>query len=355
VSVLQDLAARALHLLDAEDAHNAAIRGLKAGLGPREDGLDDPCLAVELQGLQLKTCVGLAAGFDKNAEVPDAMLAAGFGFVECGTVTPLPQEGNPRPRLFRLTEDKAVINRMGFNNQGLEAFAGRLEARRGRSGVVGANIGANKDSADRIGDYVTGLRRLWRLADYFTINISSPNTPGLRDLQSGPALDELLERVATARSEVEMSDPRLRARPMFLKVAPDLNELQIIAICDAVARHGFDGVVAGNTTLSRPDSLRSRFKAEAGGLSGAPLTTLSTRVVGDFHACAAGRFPIVGAGGIASGADAYAKIRAGACAVQLYSALVYGGPGLIGRIKRDLAARVRADGFVSVVEAVGAG
>ena len=355
MSVLQDLAARALHALDAEDAHIAAIRGLKAGLGPREDGLDDPCLAVELRGLQLKTCIGLAAGFDKNAEVSDAMLAAGFGFVECGTVTPLPQEGNPRPRLFRLTEDRAVINRMGFNNQGLELFAGRLEARRGRPGVVGANIGANKDSADRIGDYVGGLRRLWRLADYFTINISSPNTPGLRDLQSGPALDELLERVSTARREVEMSDPRLRARPMFLKVAPDLNDLQIIAICDAVARHAFDGVIAGNTTLSRPDTLRSRFKGEAGGLSGAPLTDLSTRVVGDFHACAAGRFPVIGVGGIASGADAYAKIRAGACAVQLYSALVYGGPGLIGRIKRDLAARVRADGFVSVVEAVGAG
>jgi dihydroorotate dehydrogenase len=355
MSLLQDIAARALHALDAEDAHNAAIRGLKAGLGPREDGLDDPCLAVEIKGLQLKTCIGLAAGFDKNAEVPDAMLAAGFGFVECGTVTPLPQEGNPRPRLFRLTEDKAVINRMGFNNQGLEAFAARLEARRGRSGVVGANIGANKDSADRIGDYVTGLRRLWSLADYFTINISSPNTPGLRDLQSGPALDELLERVATARAEVEMSDPRLRARPMFLKVAPDLDALQIIAICDAVARHGFDGVIAGNTTLSRPDTLRSRFKDEAGGLSGAPLTALSTRVVSDFHACAAGRFPVIGAGGVASGADAYAKIRAGACAVQLYSALVYGGPGLIGRIKRDLAARLRADGFVSVVEAVGAG
>ncbi len=353
--MLQDLAARALHALDAEDAHTAAIRGLKAGLGPREDGPDDPCLAVELKGLQLKNCIGLAAGFDKNAEAPDAMLAAGFGFVECGTVTPLPQEGNPRPRLFRLTEDRAVINRMGFNNQGLEAFAARLEARRGRSSVVGANIGANKDSADRIGDYVMCLRRLWNLADYFTINVSSPNTPGLRDLQSGPALDELLERVSTARREVEMSDPRLKAKPMFLKVAPDLNELQIIAISDAVARHGFDGVIAGNTTLSRPDSLRSRFKGETGGLSGAPLTALATRVVADFHACAAGRFPVIGAGGVASGADAYAKIRAGACAVQLYSALVYGGPGLVGRIKRDLAARVRADGFVSVVEAVGAG
>ena len=355
MSFVQDFAARALHLLDAEDAHHAAIRGLRAGFGPRDDGLDDPCLAVELKGLQMRTCIGLAAGFDKNAEVPDAMLAAGFGFVECGTVTPLPQEGNPRPRLFRLTEDRAVINRLGFNNQGLEAFAGRLEARRGRSGVVGANIGANKDAVDRIGDYVTGLRRLWGLADYFTVNISSPNTPGLRDLQSGAALDELLERLATARREVEMTDPRLRPRPMFLKVAPDLDHLQIISICDAVARHGFDGIIAGNTTLSRPDTLRSKLKGEAGGLSGAPLMSLSTRILADFHACAAGRFPLIGAGGVASGADAYAKIRAGACAVQLYSALVYGGPGLIGRIKRDLAARVRADGFVSVVEAVGAG
>jgi dihydroorotate dehydrogenase len=355
MSVIQDLAARALHLLDPEDAHHAAIRALKAGLGPRDHGLDDPCLAVELKGLQLRNCVGLAAGFDKNAETPDAMLAAGFGFVECGTVTPLPQEGNPRTRLYRLSEDRGVINRLGFNNQGLEAFAARLEARRGRSGVVGANIGANKDSKDRIGDYVEGLRRLWRLADYFTVNISSPNTPGLRDLQSGAALDELLERVSQARSEVEMSDPRLRPRPVFLKVAPDLDDMRIVAICDAVARHGFDGVIAGNTTLQRPDSLRSRFKGEAGGLSGAPLMSLSTRILADFHACAAGRFPLIGAGGVASGADAYAKIRAGASAVQLYSALVYGGPGLIGRIKRDLAARIRADGFVSVVEATGAG
>ena len=355
MSFIQDLGARALRLFDPEEAHHAAIRGLKAGFGPRDNGLDDPCLAVELKGLQLRNCIGLAAGFDKNAETPDAMLAAGFGFVECGTVTPLPQEGNPRPRLFRLTEDRGVINRLGFNNQGLEAFAARLEARRGRQGVVGANIGANKDSEDRIGDYVKGLRRLWGLADYFTINISSPNPPGLRDLQSGPALDELLERVATTRSEVEMSDPRLRHRPMFLKVAPDLNHMQIIAICDAVARHGFDGVIAGNTTLERPDTLRSPFKKEAGGLSGAPLMALSTRILADFHACAAGRFPLIGAGGVASGADAYAKIRAGACAIQLYSALVYGGPGLIGRIKRDLAARLRAEGFVSVVEATGAG
>jgi dihydroorotate dehydrogenase len=307
---------------------------------------------VELCGLQLRSCIGLAAGFDKNAEVPDAMLRSGFGFVECGTVTPLAQAGNPRPRLFRLTEDRAVINRLGFNNQGLEAFAARLTARRGRPGVVGANIGANKASDDRIGDYVLGLMRLWALADYFTINISSPNTPGLRDLQSGPALDELLGRLAEARLGARGTGPD---RPMLLKVAPDLNDAQIADICEAVVRHGFDGVIAGNTTLSRPDTLGSRFKGEAGGLSGAPLMALSTEVLARFHACAAGRFPLVGAGGVACGADAYAKIRAGATAVQLYSALVYSGPGLVGRIKRELAARLRADGFVSVAQATGAG
>ena len=359
MSLVQDLASRALHVLEPEEAHGLAIRALKAGFAPKDPGPDDPCLAVELCGLQLHSCVGLAAGFDKNAEAPDAMLAAGFGFVECGTVTPLAQVGNPRPRLFRLTEDRAVINRLGFNNEGLEAFAARLAARGGaspvRGGAVGANIGANKDSEDRIGDYVRGLKRLWSLADYFTVNISSPNTPGLRDLQSGPALDELLGRLAEARRAVEMTDPRLRPRGLLLKVAPDLDDSQIIAICDAVARHRFDGVIAGNTTLSRPGSLRSRFKGEAGGLSGAPLMTLSTQVLARFYACAAGRFPLVGAGGVASGADAYAKIRAGAVAVQLYSALVYGGPGLVGRIKRDLAVRLRADGFVSVVEATGAG
>jgi dihydroorotate dehydrogenase len=355
LSLLQDAATRALHVFDPEDAHGVVIRGLKAGFGPRDQGLDDPCLAVELCGLQLPSCVGLAAGFDKNAEVPDAMLAAGFGFVECGTVTPLAQTGNPRPRLFRLTEDRGVINRLGFNNQGLEAFAAHLIARRHRGGVVGANIGANKDSEDRIGDYVIGLKRLWPLADYFTVNISSPNTPGLRDLQSGAALDELLGRLAETRRQVEMTDPRLRPRALFLKVAPDLNDAEIMAICDAVVRHGFNAVIAGNTTLSRPETLRSHWKGEAGGLSGAPLTELSTRTLARFHAFADGRFPLIGAGGVTSGADAYAKIRAGACAVQLYSALVYGGPSLIGRIKRDLAARLRADGFVSVVEATGAG
>jgi dihydroorotate dehydrogenase len=355
MKLIQDIAARALHVLDPEEAHIFAIKALRAGLGPRDNGIDDPCLAVEFCGLQFRSCVGLAAGFDKNAEVPSQMLAAGFGFVECGTVTPHAQVGNPRPRLFRLSEDRAVINRLGFNNQGLEAFAGHLQGRRPRDGVVGVNIGANKDSEDRIGDYVAGLRRLWPLADYFTANISSPNTPGLRDLQSGQALDDLLGRLMEECKALDSATNDGAARPVFLKVAPDLDDAQIAFICDAVARHGVKGVIAGNTTLSRPVELRSPFKGEAGGLSGAPLMGPSTEVLRRFYACAAGRFPLIGVGGIASGADAYAKIRAGARAVQLYSALVYGGPGLVGRIKRDLAARLRADGFVSMVEAVGAG
>jgi len=340
-----DLAARALRVLDPEDAHRATIRLLGLGLGPRA-AADDPPLPMALAGLVLPNPVGLAPGFDKNAEVAGAMLAAGFGFVECGTVTPLPQAGNPRPRLFRLSEDAAVINRMGFNNVGLERFAANLA--RPKRGIVGANIGANKDSADRIGDYVAGLKRLWGLADYFTVNVSSPNTPGLRALQTGEALAELLGRIAETRGGLT------GRAPIFLKVAPDLSEAEVEEIADAAATRGFDGIVVGNTTLSRPPSLTSRWRGEAGGLSGAPLTHLSTRVLGWFHAASRGRLALIGAGGIGSGADAYAKIRAGASAVQLYSALVFEGPGLAARIRRDLAARLKADGFTSVAEAVGA-
>ena len=347
MSGLHDLAAGALRKLDPEDAHGWAIRGLKAGLGPRDAAPDDPILAVRLAGLDLPNCVGLAAGFDKNAEVPDAMRRAGFGFVECGTVTPLPQAGNPRPRLFRLSAERGVINRLGFNNAGLETFAARL-AGRARAGVVGANLGANKDSADRIGDYVAGLKRLWGLADYFTVNISSPNTPGLRTLQTGEALDDLLGRLAETRAALRgAADP-----PLFLKVAPDLAEAEIGDLADSVGRHGFDAVIVSNTTLSRPESLTSPDRGEGGGLSGAPLFELSTRVLRSFRQ-AAPDLPLIGVGGIGSGADAYAKIRAGASAVQLYSVMVYEGPGLVPRIKRDLAARLRADGFANVAEAVG--
>ncbi|MDB5443904.1 MAG: pyrD [Phenylobacterium sp.] len=347
---LHGLATRALRALDPEDAHGLAIAGLKAGLGPR-GGKDDPILSGALAGIALPNVVGLAPGFDKNAEVFAPMLRAGFGFVECGTVTPQPQAGNPRPRLFRLSEDRAVINRMGFNNQGLEAFAARLGRRgpNGASGVVGANIGANKDAGDRIGDYVTGLKRLWGLASYFAINVSSPNTPGLRALQTKAALDELLGRLAEARGSL----PAAAAVPMFLKFAPDLAAGEVEAITETVVAHGLAGIMVSNTTVWRP-SLASRFKDQAGGLSGAPLTALSTRVLAEFAAAAAGRLDLVGVGGVASGADAYAKIRAGASAVQLYSALVFEGPGLVTEIKRDLAARLRADGFASVSAAVGA-
>lgn len=343
---LHGLATRALHVLDPEDAHTAALAALKLGLGPVA-GPDDPILATTLTGLALPNPVGLAPGFDKNAEVFAPMLRAGFGFVECGTVTPEPQAGNPRPRLFRLSEDQAVINRMGFNNQGLEAFAGRL-ARRG-PGMVGANFGANKDSEDRVADYVAGLTRLWGLADYYTVNISSPNTPGLRALQTKAALEDLLGRLVEAGRAL----PGGGAAPTFLKVAPDLEDGEVEAICDVVANNGLDGVIVANTTIGRPP-LRSRFAGETGGLSGAPLRALATEMLGRFHKAAAGRFELIGAGGIASGADAYTRIRAGAAAVQLYSALAYEGPGLVRRINRDLAQLLRADGFRSVGEAVGA-
>ena len=346
MSALHGLATRALRGLDPEDAHGLAIRGLKLGLGPAGRS-DDPILATSLAGLPLPNAVGLAPGFDKDAEVFGPMLRAGFGFVECGTVTPKPQVGNPRPRLFRLSEDRAVINRMGFNNRGLEAFAGRLAAR--GPGVVGANIGANKDSEDRIGDYVAGLLRLWGLASYFTINVSSPNTPGLRALQTRAALEELLGRLGEARDAL----PAAGRVPMFLKVAPDLESGEVESIVETSLAHGLAGIMVSNTTVSRP-ALKSRFAGEAGGLSGAPLTALSTRVLGEFAQVSAGRLALVGVGGIGSGADAYAKIRAGAGAVQLYSALVFEGPGLVTRIKRDLAARLRADGFASISEAVGA-
>jgi dihydroorotate dehydrogenase len=276
------------------------------------------------------------------------MLGAGFGFVECGTVTPLPQPGNPRPRVFRLLLDKAVINRYGFNSEGLEAFAAHI-ARRPATGVVGANIGANKQASDRIADYVTGLKRLWPLADYFTINVSSPNTPGLRNLQARAALDELLGRVAEARRELGAG------KPIFLKVAPDLQDPEIDDVVAAVLAHGIEAIIVGNTTLSRPESLRSHLKSEAGGLSGAPLLELSTQVLKRFsERTRGGPVRLIGVGGIGSGADAYAKIRAGASAVQLYSLLTFSSPALVQEIKRDLAERLKADGFKSVAEAVGA-
>ena len=354
--MIYSFATRALHILPPERAHTTTIALLKAGLGPVSN-LQTPELAVSIPFsggvLDIPNCVGLAAGFDKNAEVPVAMARAGFGFVEAGTVTPLAQAGNPKPRLFRLTEDEAVINRMGFNNGGLEAFAHNLAKNlasvRGRA-VVGLNISANKDATDRMADYITCLKRLWGMGSYVTINISSPNTPGLRALQGKSHLDDLLSQIAAARGDlVRASGANM---PVFLKIAPDLEDGEIEDTVVAAVTHGLDGLIISNTTLSR-DGLKSPFASETGGMSGRPLFALSTRALKVAADAAAGRLVLIGAGGISSGAEAYAKIRAGASLVQLYSALVYKGPGLADDIRRDLATRLKADGFAHVSEAVG--
>lgn len=337
--------------LPAERAHKLGIAAAARGLGPKHDAAKHDILKTKLCGLDLPNPVGLAAGFDKDAQAPDAMLRAGFGFVECGTVTPRPQEGNPKPRLFRLPEDRAVINRMGFNNGGLEAFADRFTARRGKGGIVGANLGANKDSVDRAQDYIDGLTRLWGLADYFTINISSPNTPGLRDLQGETAMEDLLGRFQEARQSLAGDQ---KSAPVFLKVSPDLDPTAADRIVAQARMYGISAIIISNTTISRPDSLKSLLRDEPGGLSGAPLKGRADFMLKEFAAASAGRIPLIGVGGISNGADAYAKIRAGASAVQLYSALVFEGPGLAAQINDDLAARLKADGFKSVAEAVGA-
>jgi dihydroorotate dehydrogenase len=347
------LATRALHVLPPEDAHTATIRLLKAGLGPTSH-LQTPELAVDVAFdggvLRFPSCVGLAAGFDKNAEVPAAMLRTGFGFVECGTVTPLPQAGNPRPRLFRLSEDEAVVNRMGFNNEGLDAFARHLGGVKG--GLIGLNIGANKDATDRVADYVTGLRRLWGQGSYFTINISSPNTPGLRALQGRAHLDELLCRIRDERRALKAESGR--NMPIFLKIAPDLDAAEIADTVESARAHALDGMIVSNTTLAR-DGLTSAFAAESGGMSGAPLFERATAALRTAYAASGGQLLLIGAGGVRDGATAYAKIRAGASLVQLYSAMVYRGPGLADTIRRELVALLKADGFASVTEAVGVG
>jgi dihydroorotate dehydrogenase len=349
MSRLHDLATRALHALDPETAHRAAVEGLALGLGPRARADRYPNLRTTLAGLTLPNPIGLAAGFDKKAEAPTALLAAGFGFVEIGTVTPLPQAGNPRPRLFRLAEDRGVINRMGFNNDGLEAVVARLARRRSR-GIVGANVGANKDSADRIGDYVTGLNTVWPHCAYVTANVSSPNTPGLRGLQERGALEDLLGRLGEARTALAARHGR---RPLFLKVAPDLDDAAVRDIAELARAHALDALIVSNTTIARPADLRSAARTETGGLSGRPLFAPSTEILRRFAEALAGALPLIGAGGVEDGATALAKIRAGASAVQLYSALAYEGPGLVARIARDLSARLKAEGFANVSDAVG--
>lgn len=332
-----------LHKLDAEQAHKLTIAALKSGLAKASRPKHWPRLETKLFGHTFANPLGLAPGFDKNAEVPDAMLAQGFGFVEVGTVTPLPQSGSPRPRLFRLLEDQGVINRMGFNNAGHAVVRQRLEARRKRGGVIGINIGANKDSSDRIDDYVQGISVFADLASYITINISSPNTPGLRNLQGRADLQRLLDRLNKARK------PSL---PMLLKIAPDLSVDELQDVADVCEGGVVDGVIISNTTLSRPQ-LCSRHAKETGGLSGKPLHGLSTQQLALFYKLSNGRIPLIGVGGIHNAETAWAKIVAGASLIQLYSALVFKGPALIDEICQGLDAKLQAHGFNHIAQAVG--
>ena len=329
--------------LDAERAHRATIAALKlrsgTGFTPEPDWT--PTLETTVAGIRFPNPIGLAAGFDKDAEVYGPMLNLGFGFVEVGTLTPLPQTGNPRPRLFRLEEDRAVINRMGFNNEGQAAALERLKRRWGK-GIVGVNVGANKDSEDRIADYVAGVGMMSPVADYLTVNISSPNTPGLRQLQGRGALDELLAAVKSAGSE----------KPIFLKVAPDLDDGDAERIVRSAIDHKIDAVIVSNTTVSRP-ALKSSHYGEAGGLSGEPLKPLALDALRRFRRASGGEIPLIGVGGIATAEDAWERIRAGASLVQLYSAMVYEGPGIARRIVRGLSDRLEREGIRSIAEAVG--
>jgi len=332
----------ALFTLDPESAHRLAITLLK--LMPSGAPAREGPLTTEIAGLRFPNPVGMAAGFDKDGEVPDALLGLGFGFAEVGSITPLPQAGNPRPRLFRLTEDRAVINRMGFNNHGLESAAVKLAARAGRPGIVGVNIGANKDSADRIADYARMAGAMARHASYLAVNVSSPNTPGLRALQDEGALGALLDSVLAARGE--------KGPPVFLKVAPDLEPADIDAISRIAIDKGLGALIVSNTTITRP-TLRSIHAGEAGGLSGAPLRDLAQRRLRDFRRATGGAIPLIGVGGIAGAEDAWARIRAGASLVQLYSAMVFEGPAIARAVTRGLEECMRRDGFASIAEAVG--
>ncbi len=348
---LSALARPLLATLDPERAHGLAIQALKSGLYPRPAEADDPRLSVRLWNLDFPNPIGMAAGFDKNGEVPDALLKAGFGFAEIGTVTPRAQPGNPRPRIFRLPTDRAVINRLGFNNEGHAAMLDRLRARR-PVGIVGVNVGANKDTTDRTADYAAGVTALAAYASYLTINISSPNTPGLRDLQQAQALNDLLVRVAAARDGE--ADKLGRRVPLLLKIAPDLADSDLDDIAEAVRYHRLDGVIVANTTVSR-NGLADRNAREAGGLSGRPLFRRSTAVLARMHDRLGADVPLIGVGGVDSGLAAYEKIRAGASLIQLYTGLVYEGLELVEAIKRELVLHMRRDGFSELRAAIGTG
>jgi dihydroorotate dehydrogenase len=348
IALFDRLAAPLLRRLDPEQAHALALNALKLAPLPRPSA-DDEKLRVHAFGLSFPNPVGLAAGFDKNAEVTDALLRLGFGFVEAGGVTPKPQPGNPRPRLFRLDADEAVINRFGFNSDGLDAVAKRLAAR-AEDGIVGINLGANKDAVDRAADYVACLEALAPFASFLTVNVSSPNTPGLRNLQQAAALDDLLARVIDARERAAETGTR---RPILLKIAPDLTLADLDDAVGIARRHRVDGMIVGNTTIGRPHLRETGKGQEQGGLSGRPLFALSTRMLAETYVRAEGAFPLIGVGGIDSGAAAFAKIKAGASLVQLYTGLIFRGVGLIGAIKKDLLDFMRVGRLDSLAQAVG--
>ena len=335
-------------LLNPETAHDIVIGTLRSGLVPSPEVFESPLLKQKVWGRFFLNPIGLAAGFDKNAQVVNPMLEQGFGFVEVGTVTPQPQIGNARPRLFRLSKDKAVINRLGFNNNGMEEVACRLEAS-SRMGIVGVNLGKNKDTQDAVSDYREGVLRFSQVADYLAINVSSPNTMGLRSLQRKEVLLDLLEAVLQARSEVIPKSPP----PLLLKIAPDLSDEDRSDIAEVALKTGIDGIIATNTTIERPRGLLDANAKQSGGLSGKPLLEPSTHVLSEMYKLTAGRIPLIGVGGVSSGADAYAKIRAGATLIQLYSAMVFHGPAHVQLIKRDLARHLAADGFSSISQAIG--
>jgi dihydroorotate dehydrogenase len=350
IGLFDRIARPLLRLLDPENAHALTVRALRHAPLLRP-AADDPKLAVRAFGLNFPNPVGMAAGFDKHAEVPDALLRLGFGFVEIGTVTPLPQAGNPRPRLFRLDADAAIINRFGFNSEGAEAVLHRLAARVGQGGIVGVNIGANRDSTDRASDYVKLIETFAPVASYFTVNVSSPNTPQLRELQKLDALDGLLARVVETRDRVSRDAGPV---PVLLKIAPDVSLAQLDDMVGAARRRRIDGMIVGNTTTARPPELLERVKAiEVGGLSGRPLFALSTRVLAETFVRAEDAFPLIGVGGIHSGAAAISKVKAGASLLQLYSALVFRGVGLVAQIKADLLTALRLSGADDISGLVG--
>jgi dihydroorotate dehydrogenase len=355
MSLWNKLVLSVLYRFDPETAHHLAIWALEHGLAGNFASNDDPILATSVFGMDFSNPIGLAAGFDKDARAMDGALNLGFGFVEAGTVTPLPQPGNPKPRLFRLDEDEAVINRFGFNSEGLVAFKERLERRMTRNasrGIVGANVGKNKLTEDGAADYVIGIEAVTPLADYLVVNLSSPNTPGLRALQAKDPIRDLLERTIGARDKSAVG--LNKKPPLLAKVGPDLSAEEMCDIVEVALECGVDGLIVGNTTIARPDGLKSPHRDEAGGLSGRPLEPIATACLAEAYRLCGGKIPIIGCGGVASGEDAYAKIRAGASLVQVYSALVFRGLRLASDIKRELAALLHRDGFESVAQAIGA-